>query len=138
VSTLAHRRPDQTFAGYTQLEVRVCLTCGILYALPEEMLNRACKDPSIWWHCPNGHRWHFPCKTEEQKLKEMKDALACERSRHDQTTARLRATKGVVTRQRKKLEKVVAGICPVDGCKRHFKDLRRHIATKHPDYEGQA
>lgn len=27
--------------------------------------------------------------------------------------------------------------CPVDGCKRHFKDLRRHISTKHPDYHGQ-
>jgi hypothetical protein len=47
------------------------------------------------------------------------------------------ATKGVVTKQKKKLAKVVGGVCPVDGCHRNFKDVRRHIATRHPNYTGQ-
>ena len=128
-------RPGETFAGYTTLEVDVCLTCGIMFALPEEMLARARKTPSIWWYCPNGHHWHFPVKTEEQKLQEAKDQLARERSRHDQTQASLSATRGVVTKQRKKLERVSKGICPC--CNRSFSDLKKHMQTKHPDYEGQ-
>lgn len=127
--------PGETFAGYTQLEVDVCKTCGIVFALPEEMLDRARANPDIWWHCPNGHQWHYPVKTESQKLREAKDALARERARHEQTVARLRATKGVVTKQRTKLERVSKGVCPC--CNRSFRDLKRHMSTKHPDYNGQ-
>lgn len=128
-------RPGETFAGYTTLEVDVCKTCGIMYALPEKMLDRARKNPSIWWHCPNGHEWHFPVRTEQQKLKDARDDLARERARHDQTRASLSATKGVVTKQKAKLERVAKGVCPC--CNRHFKDLRRHMESKHPDYKGQ-
>lgn len=134
--TVVTARPNETFAGYTTLEVDVCKTCGIMYALPEEMLDRARKNPSIWWYCPNGHNWHFPVRTDEQKLAAARNDLARERSRHDQTKASLSATKGVVTRQRKKLERVAHGVCPC--CNRSFRDLKRHMKTKHPEYEGQS
>lgn len=128
-------KPGETFAGYTTLEVDVCKTCGIMFALPEEMLDRARTHPDIWWHCPNGHQWHFPVRTEAQKLKDVKDSLARERARHEQTTASLRATRGVVTKQKNRLRRVAKGVCPC--CNRHFKDVRRHMETKHPEYGGQ-
>jgi NMD protein affecting ribosome stability and mRNA decay len=127
--------PGHTFAGYTTLEIEVCQTCGIMYALPEEMLDRARKNPKIWWYCPNGHHWHFPVKSDEQKLRDAQDALARERADHDQTVASLRATRGVVTKQKNKLQRVAKGVCPC--CSRSFSDLKRHMASKHPDYDGQ-
>ncbi len=125
-----------TYVGETTLEVTIC-TCGVLFAAPEKLIDSRREDGQTFY-CPNGHALSFNGDITRLKrdLANAKDRLAYERSRADQTEASLRATKGVVTKQRKKLEKVVAGVCPVDGCKRHFKDLRRHISTKHPDYDG--
>jgi hypothetical protein len=127
-----------TFAGYSDLEVEVC-TCGVLFAAPAHML-KVKRENGTRFYCPNGHTLHYASENERLKgeLKRARDREASERARRDQAEASLRATKGVVTRQRKRLEKVVAGVCPVDGCKRHFRDLRRHIESKHPEYHGQA
>jgi hypothetical protein len=130
---------SDTYAGHTTLEVEVCASCGVLFAAPEHLLDE-CRKTGDNFFCPNGHTLVY--KGENARLKKenerLKDNLARQRARADQTEASLRATRGVVTKQRKKLEKVVAGVCPVDGCHRHFKDLRRHISTKHPDYTGQS
>jgi hypothetical protein len=136
---VAHRSPGETFAGYTQLEAVTCAACGVLFAAPEHMIDKRREDGKTFY-CPSGHNLVYGSENERLKkeLSRAKDRAASERARRDQAEASLRATKGVVTKQRKKLEKVVAGVCPVDGCKRHFRDLRRHIATKHPGYEGQA
>lgn len=130
---------SQTFAGYSDLEVEVCAACGVLFAAPKALLE-ACRFDGDSFFCPNGHSLTYNSRQKklEAELKRAKDRLAGERARADQTEASLRATKGVVTKQRKKLEKVVAGVCPVDDCHRHFKNLRLHIETKHPDYKGQA
>lgn len=133
--------PNETFAGYTELTTLICANCAVMFAIPSRMMEERRDDHKTFW-CPNGHHNFYPQESEEERAKRLlkytKDDLARERARRDQVEASLRATKGVVTKQRKKLEKVVAGVCPVDGCHRHFKDLRRHISTKHPDYTGQA
>lgn len=129
-------KPGERFAGYTTLYAQTCCSCGVLFAIPSEM-DAARQRDGKYFYCPNGHPQHYMGETHEQQVRRLKNALASERARHDQTQASLSATRGVVTKQRKRLEKVVAGVCPVDGCKRHFKDLRRHVATKHPDYHGQ-
>lgn len=126
------------FAGHSTLEVEIC-TCGVLFAAPRYMLETRREDGESFY-CPNGHSLSYDGAIVRLKrdLKDAKDRAARERALRDQTEASLRATKGVVTKQRKKLEKVVAGVCPVDGCKRHFRDVRRHIETKHPEYQGGA
>jgi hypothetical protein len=120
--------------------VHRCGECGVTWAMPDWFLDER-KEDHVDWYCPNGHCFVFSGESEKEKLKrqlkQAKDSLARTTARADQTEASLRATKGVVTKQRRKLEKVVAGVCPVDGCKRHFRDLRRHMSTKHPDYDGQ-
>lgn len=123
-------------------EFHRCGSCGIVWGLPEWFLSERREDGRDW-RCPNGDIFVYNKGSSkkallEEELKRTKDRLAAEQSRCDQAEASLRATKGVVTKQRKKLEKVVAGVCPVDGCKRHFHDLRRHISTKHPEYRGQS
>ena len=130
---------SDTYAGHTTLEVEVCAACGVLFAAPEHLLE-ACRFDGDAFFCPNGHSLTYNSRRTklEKELKQAKDRLAATRADRDQVEASLRATRGVVTKQRKKLEKVVGGVCPVDGCKRHFRDLRRHISTKHPDYVGQS
>lgn len=126
----------------TTLEVVSCPTCAIVYAIPARL-----KAAALRWHgdrengwklcCPLGHEWWYTGQTEKEKLQaKLKDErdrsgrLAAER---DQTAASLRATKGVVTRQRKKLERVKNGVCPC--CNRTFVNLGRHMSTKHPDFK---
>ena len=124
------------FAGQTTLEVEIC-TCGVLFAAPKHMLDTRREDGRNFY-CPNGHllSYNGDITQLKKKVASLKDEVARQRALRDQTEASLRATRGVVTKQRKKLEEVVAGVCPVDGCKRHFRDLRRHISSKHPEYEG--
>lgn len=138
MTTLNRVSRNDTYAGHTTLEVETCGSCGVLFAAPEPLIDH-CRETGDNFFCPNGHSLVFndyENKRLKRELARTKDRLAATRARADQTEASLRATRGVVTKQRKKLEKVVAGVCPVDGCKRHFKDLRRHIETKHPGYEG--
>jgi hypothetical protein len=133
VGTVHSGRSDgQTFAGYSDLEVTVC-TCGVLFAVPEKLLDTRRFDGESFY-CPNGHRLSFDGNRTrlQNELARTKDRLASERARRDQTEASLRATKGVVTKLKKR---ATAGVCPA-GCKRHFKDLERHMASKHPDFTG--
>jgi hypothetical protein len=139
-ATLNRVSRNDTYAGHTTLEVEVCASCGVLFAAPKRLLE-SCQEDGDAFFCPNGHSLvfnNYENKLLKRERDRLKDRLAAATSRADQTEASLQATKGVVTKQKKKLEKVVAGVCPVDGCHRHFKDVRQHIATKHPDYKATA
>ena len=96
------------------------------------------RDDGRSFYCPNGHSLSYKGTRHklERDLKTAKDRAARERALRDQAEASLRATKGVVTKQRKRLERVANGVCPC--CNRSFRDLKRHMQTKHPDYEGGA
>ena len=48
----------------------------------------------------------------------------------EEAEASLQATKGVVTRLKKR---AIAGVCPC--CNRTFQQLAAHMAHKHPDYK---
>ena len=130
-------RGDVVGTGIQTLVVEECGECGVLFALPNNLRRRALEDHTRYLWCPNGHSLVFKGKTEAQKLQERLDAerersgrLAAER---DQTAACLRATRGVVTRMKKRAS---AGVCP--GCNRSFENLARHMASKHPDFtEGE-
>jgi hypothetical protein len=113
-----------------QLVVLTCWSCSIHYGVPKDFRQRRREDGNTFY-CPNGHGAVFS-ETELQRVRReldyARDAAALERSMHDQTLGTLRATRGVVTKLRKR---VTAGSCPF-GCHRHFANLERHVATKHP------
>jgi hypothetical protein len=114
------------------LEALSCCNCGVLFAFPVSLVSARRKDGQNFW-CPNGHRQLFT-ETEADRLrKRLAAAEASVTSWRDQARAAegsLRATRGQLTRARNRQK---AGVCPVDGCKRHFENLQRHIATKHPE-----
>lgn len=128
-----------TTLAYTgTLHILTCGVCQIPHAIPVEMYRDRSDNGGNWW-CPNGHKLHF-ITTERDKLE--RELAAAKRSRdwaqvraraaHDQAAAAertARALRGWNTRYR---NKIAAGVCPVDGCRRHFSDVQAHIATKHP------
>lgn len=128
----------------TRHVVSDCITCGILYTVPERMWNEQRKFGG-YHHCPNGHRQGWS-KTESenakirrerdrltQQLAERDDAIAREQSRRKIAERSSAAYKGQVTKLRKRAK---AGMCPC--CNRHFNNVDRHMKSQHPDFEASA
>ena len=126
-------RGDQlTYVG--ALTVVVC-TCGLRFAIPDDLNDRALADHSIIIHCPIGdHRWHYTGETEAQKEKRLRkwaeDQAAAARARADQAEASLRTTKGHVTRLPKPVQ---GGQCPF--CGKYLVELDLHVTRRHPGQE---
>lgn len=116
-----------------------CWACGFAYAVPMEFRDRRRRDGRDFW-CPGCGRSACFKECEIDQLKR-KVASAQQRAEYwcDQHTRavaqceaeerRHRATKGVLTKTRKR---VGHGVCPC--CNRSFANLRRHMANKHPEY----
>jgi chromosome segregation ATPase len=103
------------------------------------------------FYCPHGHQQHYTLgPSEEDRLRQERDRLkqrlaqkddeiaaACrtidaEREKRDHERRRVSAAKGQITKLKRRAS---AGICPC--CTRHFTDLERHMASKHPDFTKQ-
>lgn len=131
---------------FTDRLVVVTCWCGINHAVPENLRShqQRCHDdgrevPSIY--CPLGHS-HAPAgKSRSAKLREELEAeknrraraqaqADRERARADETERRRVAQKAATTRLGKRAK---AGVCPC--CNRTFKQLARHMAGQHPEYD---
>jgi len=87
------------------------------------------------FHCPNGHKQWY-CDSDKAKFEKARAEAERMEKRADywRKTANsaersVSAQKGVVTRIKNRVAK---GICPC--CNRTFKNLGRHMQSKHPDY----
>jgi hypothetical protein len=131
------------------LVVETCYRCGVVFGMPTDFKQQRLKDRESFY-CPNGHGQVYTGKTEEQKLR---DQLAAEKHAREQADAnakylsgrisalhdekgrverKLRGTRAVVTRMKRR---AVAGRCPC--CSDQFKDLERHMKTKHPNFDPE-
>lgn len=125
--------------------------CGIRHAVPDELRKQQRRQqdlgqPVTSVYCPLGHT-HIPAgKSEAQKERERaaeaERALARRVAQLDQERAarkaaerRAAARKGALTRAQNRAK---AGLCPVQGCKRGFKQLRDHLEDCHPGYSPPA
>jgi len=124
----------------TTLEILNCGSCGIPFAMPANVHRNHKNDGDFFW-CPNGDKISYH-ESEADKLKkelaQKKRTLESYKANLTHTQDQLEATersraalKGVVTRQKKRIKN---GVCPVDGCQRHFENLQAHIEEKHPGY----
>lgn len=110
---------------------RQCPLCGIWYAVDDKVMEHHDKSGSNWF-CPNGHSLIY---TLSQADKQRKRAEAAEREaanlRDNLTMETLshRATKGLLTKERKR---IAHGVCPC--CHRTFANVERHMTTKHPGF----
>ena len=119
-----------------KLTVLDCANCGIVFGVSTELEKRL-RENGATFYCPNGHSNYFSESAVEKAKREadeLRRALAIqeaatkrERVRRDNAEKSLRATKGHVTRLRKRAQ---AGLCPY--CNRHFEALERHVHSKHP------
>lgn len=108
-----------------------CVNCGVVYGLSAEFQAARRRDHKTWY-CPNGHSQYYSVENAEERLKRERDAaweaqsetrqqLASERKQHA-------ATKGKVTKLRKRAQH---GVCAL--CTRTFANYARHMATEHPE-----
>lgn len=119
-----------------ELHVIHCCNCGVVFAFPESLNTRLVETHRVFF-CPNGHEQLYKGETEAEKLKK-----ELEKERQRRTMAENTATaeaqrasnlEATLTRERKR---VGNGVCPC--CNRSFSNLRRHMATKHPEHQGAA
>lgn len=135
-----------TYTG--ELTILTCW-CGMAHAVPSELRNyqlRQHRDgrPVIDIYCPLGHT-HVPAGDGEAAMlrrqldqsqaaaKRANERANAERDLRRDTERRLIAQKGATTKAK---QRHAAGVCPV--CKRSFVQMRRHMESKHPDYEPKA
>lgn len=135
------RQPGETFAGYSELEVKVCPVCGVLYAAPRRLFEKHQQNDGQWW-CPNGHNLIFTeSKSEklERQLKSERDYAARLAAQRDQAQADAKAQKGRATRFKNDRDRIKTrvggGVCPC--CNRTFQQLARHMKSQHPDFDHE-
>lgn len=137
-------------SGVINMETVLCTRCGLLYALPEALIDAARQKGhgEITWRCPNNsctaENWGYHGTSEVEKAKEeagiQRARAACLAAQRDQARAEVVAQKAAKTRFKNERDRArtraAAAVCPC--CNRSFKQLRQHMASKHPDYQPDA
>ena len=120
----------------THLSAVTCCECGILFGIPARTETLRREDHAAFY-CPAGHAQSYHNQTEAEKLR---DRLArAERDaewREKEITRERRKRKKAERELEKTTVSVGHGNCPC--CRRHFTNLKRHIASKHPAYVENA
>lgn len=100
------------------LYLTICSACGVEFALPLSLRNER-KQSGGNFFCPNGHSLVYSetmAKVLAVARKDRDEAIAA----RDKAEA---ALKQLTARQQR-------GVCTF--CRRHFTNVERHMATKHP------
>lgn len=117
--------------------------CGITFAVERSWYNYR-HDDHRWFYCPNGHRQHYPQKSDQEKAEEEAARARADRDRYarmlNNESERRRATERSRSAIRGQLTKtknrIARGLCPC--CNREFMNLARHMERQHPDYSPEA
>jgi len=120
-----------------ELTVMDCARCGVVFGISTQLEQRRREDGQAFY-CPNGHSNVFKDSELDKTKRELErvrgesqrrlERFRDEQAAHDATMRTLSATKGQVTKLKKRVHN---GVCPY--CQRHFTALQRHIETKHHD-----
>lgn len=124
-----------------KITVLDCAHCGMLYGITRDFEKR-CRQDGATFYCPAGHSQWFSSNDLdkakkkiaklEQELKWESDMRARTQQRAASAERSLSATKGVVTKLKKR---TAEGLCPV--CDKTFAVLKKHMAAKHPEFERE-
>ena len=124
----------QTHQYLQTLSVYSCCHCGITFAMTEEN-RRHFKNTGKSFYCIKGHSQFFG-ESDEKKIKQLENKIARKESIIDQLDTEVEhlsrsrnAIKGHLTKTKNRISN---GVCPC--CNRSFKDLQRHMESKHPNY----
>ena len=112
-----------------------CGECGGVYALTTRYHAQK-RNKGGFWNCPYcqcGWGFNEDCSEFERLRREKRRAEEARDYARNESAAlqrQLSAQKGVTTKLRKRVKN---GVCPC--CNRTFVNLKRHMASKHPEYE---
>lgn len=120
-----------------------CCSCGMAFAMTREFHAARKAKPGSSFYCPAGHGQHYTGKSKEDQLAEhlsrerqraarLEDEARIEREAREHADRRAAAARGQVTKLKKR---AAAGVCPC--CNRHFSDMARHMAQKHPGFVAE-
>lgn len=118
-----------------QLETIACWLCGCTFAMSADLkANMKSRKETLF--CPKGCRlglgepeWKKKLERALESEEYYKRRAAKNRERAERIERQLSATRGVVTRIKKR---VAHGVCPC--CQRTFVNLARHMKAKHSGY----
>jgi DNA repair exonuclease SbcCD ATPase subunit len=135
-----------TFTTQVTMVTETCAQCGIVFGMTDNYQRRR-RDDKAGFYCPSGHFQSYTVSESQQRI----NALTAKLAQADQETARLQrardsererreraershsATKGELTKARKRIGN---GVCPC--CNRHFANLQRHMHGQHPKFVDDA
>lgn len=107
--------------------------CGHKIVMTAEHYKACSKDRRVWYCTVCGCSRQFVGETEAQQLRRERDAAL----QREETLRfeRDQAQKALVAKSKEALrlkKRAANGVCPC--CTRSFQNLKRHMATKHPDH----
>lgn len=116
------------------IEEVTCCSCGVIFGIEKNFKQRL-RDSGDSFYCPAGHGQHYT-ETAEKKYKReiesLEDRLRWAQQGRDSARNSLKATKGHLTRIKKR---VANGVCPC--CKRSFANLANHMKNQHKDWVSE-
>lgn len=131
----------------TKFNVVSCANCGVKFAVNQDLYRQAVVESRRSVYCPAcGLETVWRESESQREIRRLKGELETAGRRADTAARRaeladaratglensLRATKGVVTKIKRRISN---GVCPC--CNRTFRDLHRHMASQHPEFNGK-
>lgn len=110
-----------------------CWSCGVPVYIPRAKYDACQSDAEKNFFCCNGHSACFRENKATRLQKELDAAqvrIKAEIAKREMAERSANAHKGKVTEIKNRIHN---GVCPC--CKRSFQNLRRHMSTKHPDFQ---
>lgn len=108
-----------------------CCNCGVAFFVPQDLQRRA-KATGRSFYCPNGHGQHYT-KSEADKLRaKLQEQTRIATQQAERARIAEVANASLRTENGNLKKRIKNGVCPC--CTRSFQNLKRHIATKHPEY----
>jgi len=106
---------EAAFTVYNRSMVLMqCGQCGVEFCIPQR-LNEEHREAKTTWYCPNGHPRVY-ARSLRDTISSLQKDLSQAVAARDELEAKLRRAQN--------------GVCP--ECRRHFKNLNRHMQHKHP------
>jgi len=104
-----------------------CISCGVVFGLEAEY-KRNLKQFHNEYYCPNGHKQYYAGESHKDRAERMEKQMIIERAEK----WKQERLKGVAQRKIKSMKKRShAGVCIC--CNRTFKNLAKHMKTKHKE-----
>lgn len=118
------------------LTAECCWVCGTWFGLTQAFIKKRGEDGATFY-CPNGDKIRYGTPEVTRLRSQLDQAQAdarWQRGARERTERSLIATKGHLTRARKR---AAAALCPVPGCTRQIVQMQRHLRTVHPEWEAE-